>query len=72
MEQYRTLKLTLEEVNIIESALNYVGNRKLDKVEELRSMIPEHERLTTYTDIVESANKYFDLQVSISNSDRDV
>ena len=63
----RTIQLTHEEIETIKIALQYVYDRKLDIVKQNRKTLGEE----TTQKIIETANKYFDVQ-DIFDGDRDV
>jgi len=64
----RTLKLTHEEIRLIETALLYVYDRKLDNIKLFSQIMSKDE----YKHVLENANDYSDLQDQISNSEKDV
>jgi hypothetical protein len=64
----RTLKLSHQEIELIENALLYVYDKKLDMVSNSKRILDKEQR----DSIMSVANKYFDLQEQISNSEKDV
>ena len=66
--EYRHLKLTHEEIILISKALNYSGQKYLELVGELVKIDSDHKN----QDVIQRANKCFDLQQSIDNSEKDV
>ena len=59
----RTLKLSHQEIELIENALLYVYDKKLDMVSNSKRILDKEQR----DSIMSVANKYFDLQEQISN-----
>jgi len=64
----RTLKLSHQEIELIENALLYVYDKKLDLVTNSGRILGKEQSES----IMSIANKYFDLQEQISNSEKDV
>ena len=54
----RTLKLSHQEIELIENALLYVYDKKLDMVSNSKRILDKEQR----DSIMSVANKYFDLQ----------
>ena len=64
---FRTIRISHEEIEIIKSSLQYVYDKKLELVSNNRKVLnPE-----VINNILNSANTYFDVQY-IFNGDRDI
>ena len=64
---FRTIRISHEEIEIIKTSLQYVYDKKLDFIGNNRKVLnPE-----AINSILNSANAYFDVQ-DIFNGDRDV
>ena len=64
---FRTIRISHEEIEIIKTSLQYVYDKKLDLISNNRKVLnPE-----AINSILNSANAYFDVQ-DIFNGDRDV
>ena len=63
----RTIQLTHEEIETIKIALQYVYDRKLDVVKQNRKTLGKE----TTQKIIETANRYFDVQ-NVFDGERDV
>ena len=64
---FRTIRISHEEIEIIKTSLQYVYDKKLDFIGNNRKVLnPE-----AISSILNSANAYFDVQ-DIFNGDRDV
>ena len=68
LQQYRTLKLTHYEIELLQNALGYIYNRKLDIVSKNREILNENES----DFILASANGYDDLRNKIGEGEKDV
>lgn len=64
----RDLRLTHEEIELLTNALQYVYDQKIDIVKTNRKTLGDEGSKM----IVDIANKYFDLQEQINNSQKDV
>lgn len=64
---FRTIRISHEEIEIIKSSLQYVYDKKLDLIGNIRKVLNPQ----VIKSILESANTYFDVQ-DIFNGDRDV
>lgn len=65
---YRHLKLSHDEIDLIQNALSYLYNSKLDLMAKNTKILSDSERKS----ILNNANKYDDLRAQIENSDKDV
>lgn len=63
----RTLKLTHDEVFLIETALEYVYNKKLDIVSNNRKLLSKD----AVAEILKKANEYVELSDGIRNGEKD-
>lgn len=64
---FRTIRISHEEIEIIKSSLQYVYDKKIELISNNRKVLnPE-----VINTILNSANTYFDVQ-DIFNGDRDV
>ena len=64
---FRTIKISHEEIETIKMALQYVYDKKMDIVATNRKVLSEE----ASNAILKQANKYFDTQ-DVFNGDRDV
>lgn len=64
---FRTIRISHEEIEIIKSSLQYVYTKKLEIVSNNRKVL----NTQSINSILETANTYFDVQ-DIFNGDRDV
>ena len=64
---FRTIRISHEEIEIIKSSLLYVYTKKLEIVSNNRNVL----NTQSINSILESANTYFEVQ-DIFNGDRDV
>ena len=64
----KDIRLTREEIKLITNALQYVYDKKLDIVKMNRKILGEEESMT----IIDTANKYYDLQEQINTNKKDI
>lgn len=64
----RTLKISHEDIALIEAALQYVYNRKLDHIKQSINIINAQEKV----EILNSANRYLDVFDQLQNGEFDV
>ena len=64
----RDIRLTHEEIQLLTNALQYVYDRNIDIVKANRKIFGDEESKA----IIDIANKYYDLQEQINNSEKDV
>jgi len=67
MSEFRTIRLTHEEIETIKKSLQYVFERKLDIVDKNRNTLGKK----AVGNILETANKYADTQ-EVFDGERDV
>jgi len=65
---HRTLKLSHKEIELLETALNESYAKRLEIVRKERKTIGE----ATSNLIIDGANEFDDLRMSISNSEKDL